>query len=274
MIAEMINSSAMKSRIAPALSYLNVRMASMPNDPDWTRSELILVCEALRANGWQAIRATDPRAVHLSGLLRAMDIHPRGSRGDKFRSAASVQRKGYDLLTQLPGYDGKPTRGGRLDVDVLKAFWASPAEMSMAAAATERALTQDSGQVEAEQSFVPEDAELVRPEGELLYRRHRLRERSPLLRRRKLEQAITDRGRLDCEVCCFDGEQSFGEAGRGLIEVHHLVPLSVTGAKSTRLADLALLCGNCHATAHRLTPWPTVPGLRLMRLDRGSGELR
>lgn len=111
----MINSPEMKSRIAPALSYLNVRMADMPNDPDWTRSELILVCEALRANGWQAIRATDPRAVHLSGLLRAMDIHPRGSRSDKFRSAASVQLKGYDLLNQLPGYDGKPTRGGRLD---------------------------------------------------------------------------------------------------------------------------------------------------------------
>ncbi|RQQ41635.1 hypothetical protein DF145_34655, partial [Burkholderia stagnalis] len=34
-------------------------------------------------------------------------------------------------------------------------------------------------------------------------------------------------------------------------EAHHIIPLSSTGIRITRLSDLALLCANCHRLLHR-----------------------
>lgn len=93
-------------------------------------------------------------------------------------------------------------------------------------------------------------------EGEIRTRmvRHRLRERE--LRESKLAEAkrrSTDE-RLRCEVpgCGFDFEAVYGELGRGYAPVHHLLPLSGTeGTRTTTLADLAVVCANCHAMIHR-----------------------
>ncbi|MBD4677824.1 HNH endonuclease, partial [Xanthomonas citri pv. citri] len=52
-----------------------------------------------------------------------------------------------------------------------------------------------------------------------------------------------------------------GEHGAGYIEVHHRVPLHVSGTVMTSLEDLALLCSNCHRMIHRRRPWLTVEQL-------------
>ncbi|WP_052446637.1 HNH endonuclease [Candidatus Soleaferrea massiliensis] len=56
-----------------------------------------------------------------------------------------------------------------------------------------------------------------------------------------------------CAVCGFDFEKVYGEIGRGFIEVHHLVPLSSTGAivDINPYTDLVCLCSNCHRMIHR-----------------------
>jgi predicted HNH restriction endonuclease len=82
---------------------------------------------------------------------------------------------------------------------------------------------------------------------------HRHREIS--LRRTKLDAFRQEHdGRLLCEVpgCGFDFGAVYGELGIGFAEVHHLMPLSdLSQPVSTTLADLAVVCANCHRMIHR-----------------------
>lgn len=59
-----------------------------------------------------------------------------------------------------------------------------------------------------------------------------------------------------CVVCGFAFEDHYGLAGKGLIHVHHLVPISDLG-KSYQvdpIKDLRPVCPNCHAMIHRREP--------------------
>lgn len=82
------------------------------------------------------------------------------------------------------------------------------------------------------------------------------RHRETALRLAKLTQARIQHpnGRLICEVpgCGFDFEATYGSVGAGYAEVHHLVPLATLSDESlTTLADLAVVCSNCHRMIHR-----------------------
>lgn len=58
---------------------------------------------------------------------------------------------------------------------------------------------------------------------------------------------------LDCAVCSFNFENSFGPHGKGFIHVHHLNPVaSTSGAyEIDPKDDLRPVCPNCHAMLHR-----------------------
>lgn len=58
---------------------------------------------------------------------------------------------------------------------------------------------------------------------------------------------------LDCVICGFNFGQFYGDAGEGLIHVHHLEPLAASvGARQTDpIRDLRPVCANCHAVIHR-----------------------
>jgi 5-methylcytosine-specific restriction enzyme A len=100
-------------------------------------------------------------------------------------------------------------------------------------------------------------------EGRILYRRHRVPERDRGLVKRKKQQARQRHGRLACEACTFDFEAFYGQHGAGYIECHHTVPLAdAAGPRTTRLADLAVVCSNCHRMLHRGDPPPTLQALR------------
>ncbi|MBG6180514.1 HNH endonuclease [Arthrobacter sp. CAN_A1] len=77
-----------------------------------------------------------------------------------------------------------------------------------------------------------------------------------------------------CTVCGFDFEATYGELGRGFIQLHHIVPgLQLTSDYVLDpVTDLVPLCPNCHAMAHRRTPDPYSPA-ELRRLIRGSSHL-
>jgi 5-methylcytosine-specific restriction protein A len=233
-----------------------------PRDPPWERDELILVCAALQQNDWKLIRASDPRAMELSSILQTMAIHPLEIRTTKFRSPSSVQRKGADILTQLPTYSGIPTRGGRLDNEVLADFLRDPTLMSSVAEAVRTMPTTELS--DPLDTTAVEDFEDEAPEGRLLYRRHRIYERSRTLRLKRIEAAKRTNEGLACQACGFDFAETYGPPGKGYIQVHHMVPLHESGKVRTGLSDLALLCANCHAMAHRARPWPTVSQLQDM----------
>lgn len=66
--------------------------------------------------------------------------------------------------------------------------------------------------------------------------------------------------RLVCEVCSFDYEATYGDPGKGFIEIHHRKPIYMyegddeikTIEKAVK--NLAPLCANCHRIIHRKLP--------------------
>ncbi|MFI0905776.1 HNH endonuclease [Streptomyces sioyaensis] len=230
-------------------------------NPDWARDEIILCCHLVMSNGWKGLDAHDPRVVGLSELLQLMPIHAETDRNEKFRNPNGVARKTFDIATRHPDYRGKPTNGGALDVEVLHEFLARPEEMTEAAQLIRQGVTD--GELQA--LPLAEDEELddySAPEGRLLLRRHRARERNKGLRKKKIASVLRQGGRLSCEACDFDFEEAYGERGAGYIECHHVVPLHEAGEGRTKLSDLALICANCHRMIHRRAPWPTPNELR------------
>ncbi|MEU3183098.1 HNH endonuclease [Streptomyces sp. NPDC006923] len=250
-----------RSHAARWLARLGFTIRSS-RSPDWTRDEIILACDLAMANGWKRLEFDDPRVVELSALLQTMPIHPEELRNELFRNPNGVARKTVDITCRHPSYTGKPTNGNALDVEVMNDFLARPAEMTEAARLIRQGIA--TGEL---QSFAPtEDEEFgddfSAPEGRLLMRRHRARERNKALRKRKITSVLQRGGPLACEACGFDFEKVYGFRGAGYIECHHVLPLHVAGEGRTKLSDLALICANCHRMIHRRAPWPTPGELR------------
>lgn len=235
------------------LRLLGFTVQSVRN-PDWTREEVILACALLATNDWRYLNAQDPRVAELSQLLQQLAIHPTETRAADFRNANGVARKTADIATQHPSYDGKPTNGGQHDKPVLLEFLARPVEMM----ATAQAIRESAAE-EQLQLLLPVDLDLDESaaEGRILERKHLARERDQRLRARKIAAVRRASGRMACQACAFDFAETYGEHGIDYIECHHRVPLYASGPTTTRLADLVLLCSNCHRMIHRTTPWLT-----------------
>ena len=80
--------------------------------------------------------------------------------------------------------------------------------------------------------------------------------------RRKKAQVLQSTGRLGCEACDVDFGEVYGEIGQGFIECHHTVPLFSGPERSTRLAELVVVCSNCHRMIHRARPMMSVALLK------------
>jgi 5-methylcytosine-specific restriction enzyme A len=89
------------------------------------------------------------------------------------------------------------------------------------------------------------------PEGNAIQINHTRYERKPLNR----EACIQLKG-TRCTVCGFDYSEIYGSLGIGYIEVHHLKSISSIGGdyRIDVASDLAPVCSNCHAMAHREEP--------------------
>ncbi|WP_327297410.1 HNH endonuclease [Streptomyces sp. NBC_01197] len=234
--------------------------------PDWTWDELLLICSRVVNDGWRQLRAYQASTQELAELLRSLPLHgDAAGQVPEFRSAASISRKSADLLTSRPDYAGPATRGGRLTALVTQAFIEREAEMLLAAQAIEDGIS--SGEL----FLIPEQPDEVAEdgvpaaEGRLLARWAISRERNPALRRRKIGQARRLGHPLQCTVCTFNFGERYGALGEGYIEVHHTLPLHISGPRETKLEDLAFLCANCHRMCHRNhrgASWRTPAALR------------
>lgn len=229
--------------------------------PTWSWDELVLACDLVVKNNWHGLRANDPRVVELSDLLQHLPIHPPHVRGSKFRNPNGVARKTADLATHHPDYSGGRTKGGRLDHTVIRAFIDDPRTLSEEAAAIRTAVRA----ADTSDALLDLDLDIDRAdEGRVLLRSHLIRERDPRLRARKIKEARRQLGHVQCEACGFDFERTYGDRGRDYIECHHKNALSQTGRTTTTLADLALVCSNCHRIIHRRQPWLSLDQLRCL----------
>ncbi len=86
-------------------------------------------------------------------------------------------------------------------------------------------------------------------------------ERNPEARRRCLAHYG-----YRCSVCGMNLEERYGEAGRELIHVHHLRPLSeIAGPYHVDpITDLRPVCPNCHSVIHRANPPYALDDVRAM----------
>jgi 5-methylcytosine-specific restriction protein A len=232
--------------------------ARFVRNPPWKRDEIILACALVEQNGWRTVAQEDRRAIELSRLLQTPAFHPQHTRAADFRNPAGVERKTGDLKTRHPHYKGTRTNGNHLDEEVALAFYNRPAEMRREANAIRMTLLAWGDEVPAQ----PEIDDPAVEEGGVLLREHLRRERDPKLKARKLEDARQRGIPIVCEPCGFDFGKVYGSHGEGYIECHHRTPLGVTGKTLTKLADLALVCSNCHRMIHRNREWLSVEELR------------
>ncbi|MDB1090177.1 HNH endonuclease [Streptomyces sp. ACA25] len=253
------------------LKRLGFQVKAVKN-PNWARDEVILACHLVMTNGWRGLDAQDSRVTELSALLQLLPIHADADRNDKFRNPNGVARKTFDIATRHPDYRGKPTNGGALDAEVLHEFLAGPERMSDVARLIWTGITTGDFQSLAQPDDEEPDDDFSAPEGRLLLRRHRARERNKGLRKKKIDAVLRRGGSVACEVCGFDFEEVYGERGAGYIECHHVVPLHEAGEGRTKLSDLALICANCHRMIHRRAPWPTPAELRATIQHRRSAR--
>jgi 5-methylcytosine-specific restriction protein A len=83
--------------------------------------------------------------------------------------------------------------------------------------------------------------------------------------RRNRAAALAIHG-YSCKACKLDMEERYGSAAAGMMEVHHVTPVSQVGEDYIidPRTDLTPLCPNCHAVAHRRNPPYSVDDLREM----------
>lgn len=151
------------------------------------------------------------------------------------------------------------SKNNQLQETVWKEFIDSPLLLHRTTEAIQAAIAPEA----LEESAVPTDEEDVFPEGHILTRQHLHRERNRAAVVAKIDQVWRRDGRLACEACGFDFLDFYGELGRGLAECHQVVPLAeAVFSRKTRLADLAIVCANCHRMLHRSRPVLTVDNLK------------
>jgi len=227
-------------------------------NPAWAREELILALDLYRRRWHKSvIHQTDEEVVALSRLLNALAIHAERPDRERFRNANGVYMKLSNFARLDPEYPGKGLeRGNHLEREVRDTFANDPVRRRAAVAAIEAL-------VGSAQPPVVDDEEDGAAEGHLLFRQHRIRERSAALVARKKSEALRAHGRLRCEVCEFDFVEQYGGGEGPFIECHHRWPLSrLRPGQRTTIHDLALVCANCHRMLHRLSDPSDLTGLR------------
>lgn len=100
-------------------------------------------------------------------------------------------------------------------------------------------------------------------EGAQHYAQHVRRERDP--RVVKLAKALRwqEKKAFACDVCNFDFAKTYGERGEGYIEAHHTIPVEqMKPGHKTLIADLVLVCSNCHRMLHTMKPLVDIKQLK------------
>ena len=70
-------------------------------------------------------------------------------------------------------------------------------------------------------------------------------------RNRAIRNQCAEKYKYTCQICGFNFEKTYGEIGKGFIEVHHLKPMaSYDKEHDIKLDDLIALCPNCHSMIH------------------------
>lgn len=258
---------ALFSELSPLLDAASLEANTTGHaqrNPPWSRDELILALELYLRNPSAPPSKSSEEVIELSRLLNRMSQAMGSGLAEDFRNPNGVYMKMMNFRRFDPAFTSTGrvglTRGNKEEEVVWNEFAYDKPKLLEVAKAIRAAI--ESASDDLRQSADDEEGEEA-PEGRILTRLHRVRERNRKLVAQRKSKAVRELGYLRCEVCEFDFEQSYGERGRGFIEAHHTQPLATLAVETkTKLEDLALLCANCHRMIHSRRPWLSLEELR------------
>lgn len=230
-------------------------------NPKWVRDELILLLNLYFEIDFAHKQDEDfPKIKELSKLLNLLPIHDVNLRGKDFRNPTGVNMKLRNFLRLDSTYPGKGLEAGsKLDAEVWNEFASDPDRLrdtAMAIARGYQVLPQS-------HSYSDDQDDEEFPEGKILTRLHKLRERNSTLTKRKKKKVLKENGNLECQVCSFDFNKAYGQLGYGFAECHHTIPLSsMKSVRKTKLSELAIVCANCHRMLHNSHEWLSIEELK------------
>lgn len=246
------------------ISMIEANKNKSGRNPTWSRDELILALDFHMQHRDSTPGKNSDEIAKLSSDISSTG-RALGLSGDEdFRNPNGVYMKLMNFRRFDPEFsaEGKVglERGGKGDEEVWDEF-ADDAERLTHAAKVIREGICDRPFSSPEYSDEPEIAEA--PEGRIVTRIHRQRERSQKLVAAKKSSFMKKHGRVYCEACGFDFAKVYGGRGQGYIECHHTIPVNtLESGSTTQLKDLVLLCPNCHRMVHAKTPWLTIEELK------------
>lgn len=249
--------------------------ASGTRNQAWTRDELILALDLYLKTRPKRLSESDPNVIALSKVLNSLPPAQAASDPGKFRNTNGVKMKCGNFMRFDPYYKDRGrsglSRGNQLEEVVWNEFASDPARL----AAVAEAIRKGASEASAEPTGTLPTEALIDPdeefqEGAVLTRLHKRRERDPKASAKKKASVLQETGRLQCEACGFDFAVAYGELGSGFAECHHRLPLASLGSRTgTRLADLAILCANCHRMIHKTRPLMSVDEFKRVVVAHG-----
>lgn len=217
----------------------------------WTRDELILILDLyFKKKPFRIPEPTDPDVVDLNNIIKKLLMYEGRHNVQDFRDPIAVHRKFRSFLRFDPSYSGTEfVVGGKIDGLIWHEYSENRTKLlDVAKCILQNIETPD---LSSAREMPDIDDAIEVPEGRVLRRVHKQRERSAEIARLKKQMTLKKAGRLQCEACGFDYEQHYGERGRGFIECHHEIPLcQLLPTRKTKLSDLRLMCSNCHRMIH------------------------
>jgi 5-methylcytosine-specific restriction protein A len=235
-------------------------------NPPWTRDELILALDLYFKVNPLHTSEKHPDIIALSELLNTLPIHPATTQQAAFRNPNGVYMKLCNFLRLDPTYQGEGLQAGsKLDEEVWKEYHSDHTKLSQIAITIKNGYIHLSRPLDKtlENEIIDEDEEF--PEGKIITRLHKQKERNSRLVKQKKRYILQVTGKLACEVCSFDFSNFYGNLGKGFAECHHNVPLAeLEKEKTVKLSELSVVCSNCHRMIHRIRPWLTVSQLKDM----------
>ncbi|SDZ67582.1 Predicted restriction endonuclease, HNH family [Variovorax sp. YR266] len=236
-----------------------------PRNALWSRDELILALDLYMRNRAFPLAKGAPEIVELSQMLNYLGAVLGQNTNGTYRNENGVYMKLMNFRSLDPEYtaNGKKglSRGNKDESNVWDQFSENPVRLAEIAQFIRSGITEYANDVNLAGPDEPgiEEAE----EGKVATRVHRYRERDRRLVEEAKAHALKKYGRLFCIACAFDFSKRYGDAGAGIIDVHHTKPVhTMKPGEKTKVADLALLCSNCHRIVHSKRKWLTVERVR------------
>ena len=223
-------------------------------NPKWHRDEIILALDLYFKIEKRQIHSNNPKIVELSALLNRLPIFDEKPDSERFRNPNGVSLKLSNFLAIDNTHTGQGMSSfSKLDKEIFHEFDNDRTSLSNIANAIRNTLQKPFIIEQLNHIFEdPESKYLSAKEGQVLFKLHKYRERNQTIVKKKKNLHLKTFGKLICELCDFDFENTYGEVGRGFIECHHKTPLSELDVNSeTKLDDLLLVCSNCHRMLHR-----------------------